>query len=109
MSFEVYTHAELEDKYIGPVGSPKRDEYERRIAAEMEAYRVGEALKQVRLKQHLTQAELGQRIGVGRSWISKLEKGYNMSLPTMSRVFKALGVATASLDLGGNGGRVTLW
>jgi hypothetical protein len=37
-----------------------------------------------------------------------MEKGYNITIPTMSRVFKALGVATASLDLG-SAGKVALW
>ena len=31
-----------------------------------------------------------------------------MTLPTMRRVFKALGVKSASLDLG-KAGRITLW
>ncbi|MDD7564282.1 MAG: helix-turn-helix transcriptional regulator, partial [Alloprevotella sp.] len=72
------------------------------------AYRIGEAIKNARLKQNLTQAELGERIGVQKAQISRMERGYSISIPTMSRVFKALGIATATLDLG-IGGKVALW
>jgi transcriptional regulator with XRE-family HTH domain len=53
--------------------------------------------------------QLGERIGVQRAQISKLEKGANViTLPTMSRVFQALGIATATLDLG-IAGKIALW
>ena len=46
---------------------------------------------------------------VEKSQISKLEKGKCViTLPTMSRVFKALGITTATLDLG-VAGKVALW
>ena len=68
-----------------------------------------EAIKKARLKQNLTQEELGERIGVKRSQICKLESGKcSMTLSTMSRVFQALGVAKATLDLG-IAGKVALW
>ena len=56
---------------------------------------------------YLTQEELGERIGVQKSQISRMERGYSISIPTMSRVFKALGIATATLDLG-IGGKIAL-
>ena len=59
--------------------------------------------------QNLTQEQLGERIGVQRAQISKLEKGTSViTLPTMSRVFQALGIATATLDLG-IAGKIALW
>ena len=59
--------------------------------------------------QNLTQEELGERIGVQKAQISRLEKGKSViTLPTMSRIFQALGVSTATLDLGA-GGKVALW
>ena len=52
---------------------------------------------------------LVERIGVQRAQISKLEKGTSViTLPTMSRVFQALGIATATLDLG-IAGKIALW
>ncbi|MBD5280758.1 MAG: helix-turn-helix transcriptional regulator [Bacteroides sp.] len=61
------------------------------------------------LSQKLTQEELGERIGVQRAQISSLEKGKSvMTLPTMSRIFKALGIKSGILDLGSMG-KVSLW
>lgn len=72
------------------------------------AYRIGEIVKENRLRQNLTQEELGKRIGVKKSQVSKLERGEDMSLRSLRRVFRALGVTTATLDLG-EAGKVTLW
>ena len=96
------------DRDLGKVGTPMRDEFERKVDESVHAYRLGEAIKKARLQQNLTQEQLGERIGVKRAQISKLEKGYSITIPTMSRVFKALGIATATLDLG-SVGKVALW
>lgn len=106
--FNLYSLDEVLDEALGPVGTPDRDEHERSVAASVHAYRIGEAVKKARLAQNLTQEELGKRIGVQRAQISRIEKGYSISIPTMSRVFQALGVATATLDLGAIG-KVPLW
>ena len=39
------TLEELEDRDLGPIGTPKRDEYERKLADELHAYRVDETIK----------------------------------------------------------------
>lgn len=93
------------DRVLGPKGSPDRENYD----AEMNSFLVGEAIKNARLKQNLTQEELGERIGVKRSQICKLENGKSsITLSTMVKVFKALGIPTATLDLG-MAGKVSLW
>ena len=98
----------LIDDVWGKVGTPARDAMEEQLKEEVQAYFVGEAIKNARLKQHLTQEELGERIGVKRSQICKLENGNcSITLSTMRRVFKALVITTASLDLG-IAGKVTL-
>lgn len=100
---------DLVDEVWGKVGTPERDEMEARLKEEVDAYLVGEAIKKARLKQNLTQEELGERVGVKRSQICKLESGKSsMTISTMSRVFRALGIASATLDLG-IGGKVALW
>lgn len=96
------------DKHFGKVGTPKRDAFENDVDEALHAYRLGEAIKKARIEQNLTQEELGERIGVRRSQISRLERGYSITIPTMIRVFKALGVTTASIDLGAVG-KVALW
>lgn len=105
---KLYTFEEVLDEQLGKIGTPRRDEHERRVEEALHAYRIGEAIKKARLEQNLTQEELGERVGVKRAQISRLEKGYSITIPTMSRVFRALGIATASLDLGSLG-KVALW
>lgn len=52
---------------------------------------IGEAIKQTRKDQHLTQEELGKLLGVQKSQISKLENNNrNVTLDTIQKVFKAL-------------------
>ena len=99
----------LTDEVFGKRGTPKRDAMEKRLQEEVNAYFVGEAIRKMRQDQNLTQEELGERIGVQKAQISRLEKGKSViTLPTMSRIFQALGVSTATLDLGA-GGKVALW
>lgn len=100
---------ELIDAVRGKVGTPERDAMEAQLKEDIQAYFVGEAIKKARLRQNLTQEELGERVGVKRSQICKLESGKSsITLSTMSRVFKALGITTATLDLG-IAGKVALW
>lgn len=97
------------DEVWGEKGTPERDAMEAKLKEELQAYYIGEAIKEERLKQNLTQEELGAKVGVKKSQISKLESGKCIiTLPTMSKVFKALGFDSASLDLG-MGGKVALW
>ena len=94
---------------MGKVGTPERDAMEAQLKEDIQAYFVGEAIKKARLRQNLTQEELGERVGVKRSQICKLENGKSsITLSTMSRVFKALGITTATLDLG-IAGKAALW
>lgn len=100
---------ELIDAVWGKVGTPERDAMEAQLKEDIQAYFVGEAIKKAQLRQNLTQEELGERVGVKRSQICKLESGKSsITLSTMSRVFKALGITTATLDLG-IAGKVALW
>ena len=97
------------DECIGPIGTPERDKFEAEVAEAVRAYELGEAIKKARLQQNLTQEQLGEKVGVKKAQISKLERGHSLSLPAIRRVFRALGVPTASLDLGANIGKVALW
>lgn len=100
---------ELNESIWGPIGTPERDKMEAQLKEDLNAYLLGETIKKARQAQKLTQEQLGEKIGVQKSQISKLEKGKSMiTLPTISRVFRALGVNTATLDLGAQG-KVTLW
>ncbi len=97
------------DEVWGEKGTPKRDAMEEQLKEEVNSYFLGEAIRKARLAQNLTQDELGKRVGVQRSQICRLESGRtNITIPVMSRVFQALGIATATLDLG-VAGKIALW
>lgn len=106
MAMKLHTLDEMTDRYIGPVGTPKRDDFERRLADELYAYHVGKAIKQAREAQQLTQAELGEKMGVQKAQVCRIESGKSITLASMMRAFRALGVQVA-LDMKGIG-RVAL-
>ena len=97
---------DLLDEMIGKVGTAERDEFERKVDEDVRAYHVGEAIKQARLAQHMTQAEVGERMGVQRSQISRIEKGKSITLTSLMRIFQALDVPV-TLEMKGIG-RVAL-
>lgn len=103
-----YTEEEMLDELIGKVGTTKRDEFEAKVKKEVDDYYIGEAIKQARKKQGMTQDELGERMDVKKSFVSKIESGKGIAYSTIMRAFKALGAETATLDLG-KLGRVALW
>lgn len=105
---EFITFQEHLDQSLGKVGTPDRDRFESEMKAELEAWKLGELVKRTRKSQHLTQRQLGERIGVKEAQISKIESGRATTFTTISRVFKALGADSATLDLGSLG-RVALW
>lgn len=107
-NMKLYTFEEVLDDMMGPVGTPERDDFQRQVDEAVSAWKLGEAIKAERQKQQLTQAELGERVGVRKSQISRMEKGKNISFATLSRVMKALGINSATLDLGA-AGKVALW
>lgn len=106
---KITTLEELNDSIWGPIGTSERDEMEMKLKEDLNAYHLGETIRKARQAHNLTQEQLGERVGVQKSQISKLENGRSViTLPTISRIFKALGVKTAALDLGEQG-RVALW
>ena len=105
---EFITLEESIDQTLGKKGTPRRDVFEEELRTEIEAYKLGELVKEARKEQHLTQKQLGERIGVGEAQISNIERGKAATFATISRVFKALGATSATFDFG-NLGRVALW
>lgn len=85
---KVYTQEEMLDRTLGPKGTPDRDEYE----AKVHDYMIGLAIRRAREAQNLTQEQLGERIGVQRARICSIERGANLRLSTIRRIFTALGM-----------------
>lgn len=103
-TMKVYTHEEMLDKVVGEKGTPARNKFERK----MNDFLIGEAIKRIREANNLTQEQLGERMGVKRAQISKIESGKSITYSTIVRAFKAMGAKTASLDLG-TMGKIALW
>jgi DNA-binding XRE family transcriptional regulator len=84
---KTYTLDELKDKHLGKIGAEKRDKYEYELRLDL----LGEVIKRTRKERHLTQAELGEMIGVQKSQISRIERNAkNVTIETILRVFRAL-------------------
>ncbi len=84
---EVYTLDQIKDEFIGEVGTEKRTLYEQ----ELKLATIGDMIRKIRLERDLTQAELGELIGVQRAQISKLENNTtNVTMDTILKVFGAL-------------------
>jgi len=62
--------AELDALY-GKVGTSEREQFRR----EAYAYYMGQVLHDARKNEKITQKELASRVGVDKSYISKIEKG----------------------------------
>ena len=78
---------QVKDRYLGEIGTPKRDEFELELNVDL----IGEMIKKIRKKRKLTQEELGNIIGVQKAQISKIENGTsNVTIGTILKVFKAL-------------------
>ena len=96
------------DEHFGKRGTHKRDLFEADVESALHTYHIGEAIRNERLKQNLTQEQLGERLGVKKTQIARMEHGLSVSIHTLGRVFKALGVPSGTLDLG-TAGKVLLW
>ncbi len=84
---KTYSLDEVTDKYIGKKGTPKRDEFENELRLDL----IGNAIKQARKERNLTQAQLGELVGVQKAQISKLENHLtDARFETILKVFKAL-------------------
>lgn len=98
---------DFQDKYIGKIGTPQRDALEKQVEEAVQSYKLGEALKQARQMKQLTQAQLGEKVGVQKAQISRLENGKSITFSTLSRLLKALNIP-ASIEMSGVG-KVALW
>lgn len=84
---KTYSLDEVTDKHIGKKGTPKRDEFENELRLDL----IGNAIKQARKERKLTQAQLGELIGVQKAQISKIENNLtDARFETILKVFRAL-------------------
>jgi len=84
---KTYSLDELTEKYIGKKGTEKRDNFENELRLDL----LGQTIKKVRLERNLTQAQLGELVGVKKAQISKLENSFtDARFETILKVFRAL-------------------
>lgn len=84
---KTYTLDQVTDELIGKKGTPRRDSFEYELQLDL----IGKAIKETRLKQNLTQEELGKLVGVQKAQISRIEKHTsNVTMETLLKVFTAL-------------------
>ncbi len=86
---EWYTLEEVTDEIIGVKGTPERESFD----ADVEAALIGASIRNARKANNMTQAQLGERVGVQAAQISKIESGRNLTIATIVRVLKALGMS----------------
>ena len=65
----IMTLDQFKEKYYGKPGTKKRDELE----AGYENFRLGALLHAARIEKGLTQEALAQKVGMNKSYISKIE------------------------------------
>ena len=73
---------------FGAEGTPSRMAFD----AEVDAFILGERLKEERQKAGLTQEQLADRIGTKKSYISRVENGHaDIQVSTLFKIFQGLG------------------
>lgn len=56
---------------------------------------IGSIIRNERIRKRLTQEELGERVGVGKAQISKIESGKGLTIKTVTKVLDALGISAS--------------
>ncbi len=78
------------EKEFGKHGTPERAKFDE----DAYAFYTSQVLLGARKDAHLTQAELAARIGVDKSYISRIEKGVTVpSVATFYRLVSAMGLS----------------
>ena len=76
------------DKLYGKVGTPEREEFRK----EAYSYCVGQLISDARKQERMTQAELAEKVGTNKSYISRIEKGaIEPGVGLFFRIIDALG------------------
>jgi len=73
---------------FGAEGTPTRMEFD----AEVDAFILGERLKEERKRAGLTQEQLADKIGTKKSYLSRVENGHaDIQVSTLFKIFQGLG------------------
>lgn len=73
------------DKKYGKTGTFTRDKYEE----EFESFKIGVLIQEARKKQNLTQAQLAEKAGTTKNYISRIENNASdIRLSTLMRIIR---------------------
>jgi len=73
------------DKKYGKSGTSSREKYEE----EFESFKIGILIQEARKKQNLTQAQLAEKAGTTKSYISRIENNASdIRLSTLMRIIR---------------------
>lgn len=74
---------QFKDEHYGKVGTPSRDELEEGY----ENFKIGALIHEARLEKGLTQAQLAEKVGTTKSYISKIENNLKETrLSTLKKI-----------------------
>ncbi len=80
---EIMTLEDFKDKHYGKRGTANRDELE----AGYESFRIGAMIQEARIQKGLTQAQLAEKVGTTKSYISKVENNLKeVRLSTLRKI-----------------------
>ena len=80
--YQIRDYDQVLDAKYGAPGTPEREKFE----AEAEAYYSGSLLRNARKEAGMTQAEVAEKIGANKSYISRVENG--LTTPTATSFFR---------------------
>jgi DNA-binding XRE family transcriptional regulator len=84
-NYNITSFSQLLDEKYGPLGSPKRTEWQQQF----EAFKIGVLIEEARKKQGLTQEELALKCGTNKSYISRIENNASdIRLSTLMRIIQ---------------------
>ncbi len=76
---------EFIDDHFGERGNPKREKFEKGY----ETFKLGAMLQEARLKKGLTQAQLAERCGTNKAYISKIENNVKeVRISTLQKIIE---------------------
>ena len=84
-SKNITTFGEHLEKRYGKIGTPKRNEFERKS----KTFMIGELIKEQRRNAKLTQEALARKSGTKKSYISRIENGQSdIQLTTLFKIIE---------------------
>lgn len=82
------TLSDFIDKTYGEVGTDTRDTFEKGY----ESFKLGVLIQETRIKKGYTQEQLAEKIGMDKSYISKIENNVkDIRLSTLQKIIEGLG------------------